>query len=217
MHKIVLTGGIASGKSEAVKIFQEYGVPVLDADKIAHNLLKKNTPAYKQIVEHFGKDYILDNGQINRPMLGKLIFSNQVEKTWLENLLHPLILQEIRNQLQHLEQKKNKTKYCIIDVPLYAEIVLSNNHPHKEAFKKLADKVLVIDTEESIQKNRLFERYNRKNIKITEDEIKAILSAQLSRLDRNTLADNIIKNDLDLSSFKKNILKIHQLYSDRIK
>ncbi len=217
MHKIILTGGIASGKSEAVKIFQALGVPVLDADKMAHHLLTINTPAYNQVVKHFGKRFILDNGQINRPKLGKLIFSNLIEKSWLESLLHPLILKEIKKQIHLLEKNNPGLKYCMIDIPVYAEIVLSKNHPLKNEFRWLAERILVIDVDENTQKNRLRERYNQKNIKITDEEINAILSAQLSRFDRNTLADDIIQNNLDLSSFKNSLFKIHQFYSALIK
>ena len=213
MKKIILTGGIASGKTEASKIFASLGVPIIDADRIAHDLLKINTPAYQKTVQHFGQSILLPNLELNRALIGQIIFSNSIEKTWLENLLHPLILNDMNKQIIQLEQDSNAPRYCIIDIPLYAEIVLSKTNKLKSGFKKIADEVLVIDLDENTQKNRLLERYFKQNIKPDMHKIAAILSAQVSRLKRNKLADNIIENRLDLFYLKACIEKLHRHFS----
>lgn len=213
MKKIILTGGIASGKTEASKIFASLGVPIIDADKIAHDLLKINTPCYQQVLGHFGQSILLPNLELNRALIGQIIFSTPIEKIWLENLLHPLILDEINKQIIHLEKKPNMPKYCIIDIPLYAEIVLSKTNKLKNKFKKIADEVLVIDLDETTQKNRLLERYFKQNIEPDINKMASILSAQVSRSKRNKLANNIIINNQDLAHLKKNILNLHKNYS----
>lgn len=213
MKKIILTGGIATGKTEASKIFASLGVPIIDADKIAHDLLKLNTPAYQQTVQHFGQSILLPDLTINRALLGKIIFSNPTEKIWLEKLLHPIILSQINSQIAQLENSTIISPYCIIDIPLYAEIVLSKTNQLKSGFKKIADAVLVIDLDEHTQKNRLLERYFKQNIEPDINKIVAILSAQVSRTKRNKLANHIITNNQDLPHLKKNILQLHKHYS----
>ncbi len=214
MKKIILTGGIACGKTEASKIFASLSVPIIDADNIAHDLLKINTPAYHQVVAHFGQSILLSNLEINRALLGQIIFSNPIEKIWLENLLHPLILNKINEEIKQLEQSSAIPAYCIIDIPLYAEIVLSKTNKLKSGFKKIADQVLVIDLDENTQKSRLIERYFKQNIEPDINKIAAILAAQVSRSKRNKLADNIIINNQDLPHLQKNILSLHKHYSD---
>lgn len=213
MHKVILTGGIASGKSEAAKIFQELGVPFIDSDSIVHELFKLNTVTYSKIVAHFGTKFVLPSQEIDRKILGSYVFSHPKEKKWLEDLLHPIVLSQIQKKIKKLEEHLPKPAYCIIDIPLYAEIVLSKTHPLRQEFKKLGDSVLVIDLEESEQKKRLLKRYKEKNISVTEDEIKAILCAQISREERNKIADAIILNNQDIAYLKEKILELHALYS----
>ena len=96
---IGLTGGIGSGKSTITELFAELGVPSVDADIIAHEVVKKGSPSLAKIIEHFGKHILLDNGELNRAALRELIFTNEKEKNWLNDLLHPIIRQEITTQL----------------------------------------------------------------------------------------------------------------------
>lgn len=216
MKKIILTGGIATGKSEAIKLFQELGVPVIDSDKIAHDLLAYNTPEYQQVIQHFGTGILQDNKNIDRTKLGALVFSNLSDKTWLENLLHPLILTEIKKQIAQVEEQTPAPTYCIIDIPLYAEIILTPTNKLKSEFKTLADKVLVIDVDEITQNNRLLERYFKQNIEPNINKIKAILATQASRKDRNKLADHIILNNHNLAHLKASISRLHKHYSKTI-
>jgi dephospho-CoA kinase len=215
MKKVILTGGIASGKTEASKIFQTLGVPVIDSDKISHDLLKINTPEYKQIITHFGPNLLKPNQEINRQALGAIIFSNPNEKIWLESLLHPPVLSEIKSQLDKLEQHSPAYPYCIIDIPLYAELILSKNKPADliSAFKKLGDKILVIDLEPENQITRLKARYQQQQIQPDLQKIQAILASQASRSQRNALADDIILNNQDLSSLRYAIETLHLHYS----
>ena len=93
MSKLIigLTGGIGSGKTTITNYFEELGIDIIDADVIARDVVAVNSPALKAIAEHFGKEYIQNNGQLNRSLLRSRIFSNEVDKNWLNELLHPLI------------------------------------------------------------------------------------------------------------------------------
>ncbi len=213
MKKIIITGGIASGKTEATRVFQTLGVPLIDSDKIAHDLLVIHAPAYQETLEHFGTSILDANQHINRSKLGEIIFSNPFEKAWLENLLHPLVLDKIKEKIKKLEQTSPPPVYCLIDIPLYAEIILSEKNKLKKEFASLSDQILVIDLDEATQKKRLLSRYHEKNIKINPDKINAILAAQATRADRNTLATHIIDNHLDLIQLKNAVLKLHQQYN----
>lgn len=209
MLNVVLTGGIASGKSEAAKIFQSLGVPIIDADAIAHHLLAIGTSCYQQVIQHFGQAILLPNKTINRSHLADIIFSDINEKTWLENLLHPAILLEIKKQITILKLLPSPPIYCILDIPLYAEIILSPSHPLKNDFKKLANKVVIIDTDETTQKQRLLARFKQKNINTNEEKINKIIAAQTTRQARNPLADIIILNNQDLSYLQAQLMQLH--------
>ena len=91
MLKIGLTGGIGSGKSTAAELFAERGATLIDSDKIARELVEPGTPALLQITTRFGNQILQNDGRLNRNKLGEIIFANNDDKTWLEDLLHPLI------------------------------------------------------------------------------------------------------------------------------
>ena len=209
MLNVVLTGGIASGKSKAAKIFQNLGVPIIDADAIAYHLLAMGTSCYQQVIQHFGLAVLLPNKTIHRSYLADIIFSDLNEKTWLENLLHPAILLAIKKQIAILKALPSPPVYCILDIPLYAEIILSPSHPLKNDFQALANQVIVIDTDEITQRNRLLARFQQKNIIINEEKINKIIAAQVNRSARNMLADNIIVNNQDLSYLTEKLMQLH--------
>ena len=136
---VALTGGIGSGKTTVANEFAKLGVPLVDADVIARQVVEPNSPALESITRHFGKDVILPNGALNRQRLREIVFSKPDEKKWLNSLLHPLIQQETQKQFQQINYP-----YVLWVVPLLIE----NNIHH------LADRVLVVDVtvEEQIQR-----------------------------------------------------------------
>ena len=178
-YAIVLTGGIATGKSTVAKIFEEFNFRIIDADKIAHIILDKN---YIKIEQLFGSKYI-KNSKVNRKVLGKFIFSNMEAKRKLEELLHPLIYQEIE-QLS-IEQDKYQRPY-IIDIPLFFE---TNRYP--------IDKSIVVYIPPKEQLKRLLNR-DVCSIKEAQQKINAQLDIESKRLK----ATYLINNSGDLKSLQ---------------
>lgn len=141
-YAVALTGSIATGKSSVASIFRDYGVVIIDADRIAHEVINRE---YLQISKLFGEEYV-DKERVDRKLLGSLIFSNKEAKSKLEALLHPLIYQEILKR-SNIEERLKKP--YIIDIPLFFE---SNRYP--------IEKVIVVYTPKEIQLKRLMTRDN---------------------------------------------------------
>jgi dephospho-CoA kinase len=192
MLKISLTGGVGCGKSTAAKYFTGLKVPVIDADKIAYDLLLPNTATYKKTVAHFGKAFLTAKKTINRKKLRNLIFTNNKERIWLENLLHPAIRKKM-----HTLVKKSKAPYCILMAPLFFET----------KFPIKVDRVLVIDC---WKKNQIKRIQNRDNSSIK--QIQAIMQSQIDRASRLRRANDIINNTSTLAHLKKEVKKLHIYY-----
>jgi len=170
-YAIVLTGGIATGKSSVAKIFKEFGFYIIDADKIAHKILDSS---YLDIAQLFGAKYI-ENQKVNRKALGGLIFSDKVAKKKLEELLHPLIYQEIENL--SIQQDSYKRPY-IIDIPLFFE---TNRYP--------IDKSIVVYISQKKQLTRLINR-DVSTIKEAQQRINSQMDIEIKRLKATYLIDN---------------------------
>lgn len=195
MSKFVigLTGGIGSGKTTIANMFAEHAIDIIDADIIAREVVQKGTPALRAISEYFGANYLLDNGELNRALLRKTIFSNDNDKNWLNNLLHPLIRESIVTQATLAQ-----STYCIIVAPLLIE----NN------LTALVDRVLVIDVHESTQLARTTTRDGN-----TSNQVQAIIDSQVSRTVRLEHADDVLNNNSSsLSEIRKAVESLHQTY-----
>ena len=177
MLVVGLTGGIGSGKSTAAAYFQQLGVPVIDADQIAHDLVTPGQPALTQIADQFGQHILTEDGQLDRAKLRECVFADPQQRHRLESLLHPLIREEIRRRIARLQ-----TPYVIVAIPLLVET---------QQFD-LVDRVLVIDTEQQLQIERVRQRDH-----LDSEAIMAILQAQASREQRLARADDIIVNNGD--------------------
>ena len=195
MSKLIigLTGGIGSGKTTITNYFVELGVEIIDADIIAREVVAVDSPALKAIAHHFGNDYLLADGQLNRTLLRSRIFSNEADKIWLNNLLHPLIRFNIVKQT-----KEAKSAYCILVAPLLIE----NN------LLELIDRLLIVDVSETTQISRTLLRDCS-----SEQEVKAIMASQTNREARVNIADDIINNnDSSLSEIKTAVLSLDKKY-----
>jgi dephospho-CoA kinase len=195
MSKLIigLTGGIGSGKTTITNYFVELGVEIIDADIIAREVVEIGSPALKAIAHHFGNDYLLADGQLNRTLLRSRIFSNEADKIWLNNLLHPLIRFNIVKQT-----KEAKSAYCILVAPLLIE----NN------LLELIDRLLIVDVSETTQISRTLLRDCS-----SEQEVKAIMASQTNREARVNIADDIINNnDSSLSEIKTAVLSLDKKY-----
>lgn len=187
-----ITGGIGSGKTTAANRFGELGVPVIDADVVARQAVEPGRPALQEIKETFGKDVIGSDGQLNRNTLRRVVFSDYEMKKKLENILHPIIFEEITRQLDQLS-----SVYAIVVIPLLAEG--KRNYP--------LDRVLVIDAPVELQLSRVSDRDQQSRA-----QIKRILNSQATREQRNSMADDIIENSESLEKFYEHVDRLHIQY-----
>ena len=185
-----LTGGIGSGKTSASNQFMALGIPVIDSDVIAREVVLPGQPALSAISEHFGTAILQEDGQLNRAALRQKIFQDNHEKQWLESLLHPLIRERTINQLT--EASKGKP-YIILSSPLLLE---TDQHT-------LCDVIIIVDLLEQQQ----VERATRRDKNSTE-QIKRIIAAQISREERLTRADYILDNS---GSYEQLIEQVNSL------
>jgi dephospho-CoA kinase len=190
---IGLTGGIGSGKTTVTNLFAELGIEIIDADIVARQVVEPGSEALLAIKAHFGDDIIDIHQQLNRTLLRTRIFSNNDEKLWLNNLLHPLIRNEILRQLANA-----RSCYCILVAPLLIE----------NSLHSIVDQVLVVDIDEATQIARTTQR-DPSNA----EEVKRIIASQIPRIERLKYANDIIDNSqIDLSQVKLNVTRLDQKY-----
>ncbi|WP_152220492.1 dephospho-CoA kinase [Pseudomonas sp. SCB32] len=187
-----LTGGIGSGKSAAAEHFAALGVHMVDADHAARWVVEPGRPALAKIVDRFGDAVLLPDGQLNRAALRERIFASEAERRWLEQLLHPLIGEEIAANLARAE-----SVYAILVSPLLVE----------SGQRRMTQRLLVVDTPEHLQLERTMRRD-----KVSEEQVRAILKAQAVREDRLKHADDVLLNDGDLAHLHQQVERLHQFY-----
>ncbi len=194
---IGLTGGIGSGKTTVTNLFSDLGITVVDADIAAREVVEVGSEALFAIQAHFGDETINPDGSLNRQLLRQQIFENASERHWLEALLHPLIRERLKQQLQQA-----RSDYVILSSPLLLE---TDQY-------QLVDKILVVDVSEQIQLERACARDGSNT-----DQIKAIMTAQMDRKTRCSRADDIILNDSTAEELKAKVLALHQHYLELAK
>ncbi len=140
---IGITGGIASGKSFVCTILKEQGFSVIDADEISRELSKRGNPLYEKIIECFGKEYVNFDGELDRKSFGKMIFENEDERRKLNDISHPLIVEEMRKRID-----KDSSPILFLDIPLLFEAKLSY----------LCDKIVCVYVNQATQIERLRKR-----------------------------------------------------------
>ena len=188
-YAIVLTGGIATGKSTVAKIFRDYGFEIIDADKVAHEILDLH---HEEISQLFGAEYV-EGKKVIRQKLGTLIFGNKKEKLRLEALLHPLIFSKIEKKSLVLDKLK---KPYLIDIPLFFE---TNRYPIKES--------IVVYVPQKLQLERLMNRDTSTN-----REAQERIDAQMNIEEKKQLATYIIDNQGSL----KNLQNLCDKVKDKI-
>ena len=192
---IGVTGGIGSGKTTVCNLFHElFAIPVIDADIIAKDVVKKNQPALQAIVAEFGEDILTHSGELDRPKVKKLVFSHPAKRKILEKIVHP----EVRNEMRLQISRVNKS-YCLLSVPLIAE----------STDKSIFDRILVVDCDEKIQMERVISRDRLAN-----ETVVAIMRAQASREDRLVIADDVIINNGSTSQLSEQVQLLHETYLD---
>lgn len=184
-----LTGGIASGKSTVSGFFQQLGITIVDADLIAREVVSPNSPALIEITNQFGDDILLPSGELNRAKLRHIIFQDEEAKAWLNDLLHPLIRQEIVAQLNSA-----KGPFVVLDAPLLFE----------NGLDKLCAKTAVVDIPVEMQILRATKRDG-----VTQAQIKNIIKAQMPREEKRVKANFIIDNSQSLQNTQQQVAAIH--------
>lgn len=192
-RKIGLTGGVACGKTRVSEYFAALGVPVLDADVVARQLAAPGLPAWKAIHERFGNEILLADGHLDRPELRRIIFADPASRQGLEAILHPRIRNEMENAAAALD-----APYCILCIPLLVETRQWD----------WVDRVLVVDCEPVLQRERLARRDGLDN-----EQINSMLEAQCSPRERLRYADDVICNNCGLSELHRQTLALHRFYS----
>ncbi len=187
-----LTGGIGSGKTAASDWFKAQGIIIVDADLVSRQVVEPGTPALMAIRDHFGASLIQSDGTLDRAALRQVVFDQPAERRWLEQLLHPLIAQEIVRQLATAA-----SPYALLVSPLLFET-------GQKAFVR---RTLLIDVPEALQMSRTAARD-----KVEETQVKAIMAAQMSRADRRAKADDIVLNDAALSELHARLAPLHAHY-----
>ena len=183
-NAIALTGGIATGKSTVCEMLRAKGFEIIDADKVAHNMLDLHSA---DIATMFGDEYLID-GKIDRKKLGSIIFSNPKNRKRLEDFLHPLIREEIVSQADIYEAKKAP---YILDIPLYFE-----------SGKYDIDRVVLVYAPKELQLKRLIERND-----LTKKESEDRLDSQLPIESKKEKSSFIIDNSKDLTHLKEEVEK----------
>jgi dephospho-CoA kinase len=187
-----LTGGIGSGKSAVVEEFGRLGLHWVDADHAARWVVEPGRPALVQIVDRFGEVVLAPDGNLDRAALRELIFRDPSQRQWLEQLLHPLIRQEVADHLA-----RATSPYAIMVSPLLIE---SGQY-------RQVDRVLVVDAPEALQLARATQRDQS-----SEAQIRAILNVQVSREERLRHADDVLVNDRDLAWLRDEVQRLHNFY-----
>ncbi|MGP4862953.1 dephospho-CoA kinase [Psychrobacter sp. T6-5] len=190
-----LTGGIGSGKSAASAWFAEQGIDIIDADVIAHEIVTKGSDTLRKIQKRFG-DWVLNgDGSMDRAAVRSHVFANPEALIELEAITHPAIRETAKAQLE-----SSTSSYVVLSAPLLiegAEAGLAN----------LCQRILVMDATEDTQLARASQRDDQ-----SIQKIKAIMTNQLSREERNRYADDVILNESDLASLYLQLEPLHQEY-----
>jgi dephospho-CoA kinase len=190
--RIGLTGGIASGKSTVSALFAALGVPVIDADRIAREVVAPGSALLGRLIARFGDGMLTPQGELNRRALREHVFADAAERASLEALLHPAIMAEL-----HRRSVEAGGRYQILAIPLLVEHDL----------RASVDRVLLVDCAEALQLRRVQVRDG-----VTLAAARKILAAQASRAARRAVADDVIVNDGDLEQLRGRVETLHARY-----
>lgn len=193
-YRVALTGGIASGKSTVAAAFSRLGVPVIDSDELAREVVAPGTSGLAAVQAHFGASVLAPDGTLDRRALRDIVFADPAARRALEAITHPRIRTAMAERSATLGGQ-----YQIFMIPLLVESGRATEF----------DRVLVIDCPENIQLQRLVARDGT-----TPQAARAILAAQASRADRIAVADEVILNDGDPAALIEQVATLHQRFSD---
>ena len=194
MFVVGLTGGIGCGKSEAARCFAQLGVPIVDVDVIARQLTMAGQETLRDISDVFGEEYLLADGNLNRDAMREKVFNDMATRKDLESILHPAIHAQA---LKEMEQNAD-APYQVLAISLLFE---------NQRYKDNVSRSLVIDCDESLQVTRTMKRSG-----LSEQPVRGIMAAQVSRATRIKMADDLIENEGPLEELHEKIAEIHKKY-----
>ncbi|CAL9412670.1 dephospho-CoA kinase [Streptomyces sp. enrichment culture] len=192
MLTVGLTGGIGAGKSEVSRLLVECGAVLIDADRIAREVVAPGTPGLAAVVDAFGKDILAEDGGLDRPKLGSVVFSDPEKLALLNSIVHPLVGARSRE----LEEAAPADAVVVHDVPLLTENGLA----------PMYDVVIVVDAAPETQLDRLVRLRG-----MSEGDARARMAAQATREQRREIADIVIDNDVPLPELRR---RVHEVWED---
>jgi len=190
--RIALTGGIASGKTTVANLFAELGVPLIDTDVIARQVVEPGQPALEEVVKAFGPDVLDADGRLDRRRMRERIFSEPTARQCLEAILHPAIRAEMERQ-----SRQAVGRYQVLVIPLLTE---GKRRDH-------VDRVLLVDVPEELQVQRLMMRDGA-----THEQAQASLNAQATRAERLAMADDVVRNTGRVDDLRDEVAQLHAKY-----
>lgn len=191
MFRVGLTGGIASGKTAVSTSFAKLGVPVIDTDQIARDIVEPGTSALQKIVKCFGPEVLDASGHLDRRRMRERVFADPAQRRMLEAITHPAIREELARR-----SAAAGGPYQVLVIPLLVE-----------GGSRTVDRVLVVDCPEDVQLARLMERD-----RMSETQAKRILGAQATRQQRLSAADDVLSNTGSLVDLEQRVEQLHEKY-----
>jgi dephospho-CoA kinase len=190
--RIGLTGGIASGKSTVARRFTDLGVPVIDADIAARDVVAPGKPGLEPVIKRFGPRVVAENGELDRPALRDLVFSDPAARRDLEAILHPLIRAEMDRGVAAAVGP-----YIVMAIPLLIE----------GGSRDRVDRILVVDVDEAVQLERVMARDHS-----SLEQARAILATQVPRTARLAASDDVLSNVGTVTELRQGVDRLHQQY-----
>ncbi|WP_304509101.1 dephospho-CoA kinase [Anaerotignum sp.] len=197
MNVIGLTGGTGSGKGIVSQCLKDAGAMIIDADLIAHEIIKMGRPAYGELVDYFGEEILRQDGEIFRRKLGEIVFRNKEKLEFLNHCTHKYIAREIARQIQEAKELR-KAKLIIIDAPLLLEAGLGD----------ICDAIWVVYADEEVRARRVMQRDG-----ITYETAKARIANQKSWAEYKSYAQEIINNSTTMEDVQVQVANMMKKYA----
>ncbi|MEU0476552.1 dephospho-CoA kinase [Streptomyces olivaceus] len=192
MLRVGLTGGIGAGKSEVSRLLVDCGAVLIDADRIAREVVEPGTPGLAAVVEAFGADVLTEDGRLDRPKLGSIVFADRERLAALNSIVHPLVGERSRT-LEEAAEAAAEDAVVVHDVPLLTENGLA----------PLYDVVVVVDADPATQLDRLVRLRG-----MSEQDARARMAAQATREQRREIADLVVDNDVPLEELRRRVREV---------
>ncbi|MGI6188805.1 MAG: dephospho-CoA kinase [Clostridiales bacterium] len=191
---IGLTGGIASGKTTVAKMLADLGAVIIDADVVARRVMAKGMPVWERVRETFGKEYMTDNGDIDRKKLGELVFADRKALEKLNAITHPVIRWEILQEINRLASKKC-CQVVVVDAALLIEA----------GWTEIADEVWLVVADKETQINRLRQRNG-----LSREQAMNRINSQMDQETKKKYADKVINNSHDIEHTRRQVERLWQ-------